>query len=65
VQTPLAQIAPGSQTLPQPPQLALSVRVLTHRAPQTCAPVPVQTPWQVPLAQYFVEPEQTVPQPPQ
>jgi hypothetical protein len=65
VQTPFAQVAPGSQMLPQPPQLALSVRVLTHTSLQTASPVPAQEAAQLPSVQYLAEPEQVVPQPPQ
>jgi hypothetical protein len=65
VQVPLVQVAPGSQALPQPPQLALSVRVFTHTALQTASPVPAQEAAQLPSVQYFAEPEQVVPQVPQ
>jgi len=51
VQVPLEQVAPGSQTLPQPPQLASSVFLSTHRPPQTALPAPAQFAWQLPLVQ--------------
>lgn len=54
VQTPLLQTLPPLQAMPQPPQLLLSVWVLTHVPEHSERPVP-QLGAQVPLTQ-LVEP---------
>ncbi|HEY7033529.1 MAG TPA: hypothetical protein VH482_19490 [Thermomicrobiales bacterium] len=60
-QTPLAQLVPPKQAVPQAPQLALSLAVFTHWPAQRVCPLGQA---HTPLAQ-LVPPPQIVPQVPQ
>jgi hypothetical protein len=65
VQLPAVQVAPGSQLVPQLPQLWLSVWVSTQMLLQTVELAPVHSAAHEPAEQYGVLPLQAVPQAPQ
>jgi hypothetical protein len=69
LQTPLPQVSPWAQPMPQPPQLLGSVLVLVQPAEQqVSAPVQAAEPWQpaTQTAPVQESPEgHTAPQPPQ